>query len=94
MYDGQNYSGGDGSSFEQAIKVLVDDPEAGVAAEYAYLSQHFAGYDLLSQALADQDDRKFDVFRIVYAGMEKEVIFDISGFFGKGFDDFIANLLK
>lgn len=68
----------EGSSPEKAI--IVDS----VDAEYNWLNKHYPGYSLIMQRLAEHDGKACDVMDIITAeGVEKEVYFDISGFFGK-----------
>ena len=97
MYEQSNYSGGDGSSFEQAIRIELDDSDRGVEAEYEYLAFRFDGhYEHISQALVENGEFKYDVHQIVLPGgrNEEKIYFDITRFFGKGLEDFLDDFLK
>jgi hypothetical protein len=82
------YGGGDGSSCEARVLIHgAADGEAGVAAEYAWLKQKYPGHQVERQALGQCEQRPADVITIRTAdGKELTVTFDISEFFGKGFD--------
>ena len=68
----------DASSFEKAIAV------PSVAAEYAWLREHYPGYKRKGQALTFQDKKPYDILTVELAdGTEKKFYFDISSFFGK-----------
>ncbi len=67
----------DGSSFEKAIVA------ESVDAEYAWLAENYPGYIMQMQGLREDNGKAYDVLSIQTAeGAEKEVYFDISGFFG------------
>jgi hypothetical protein len=74
----------DGSSFEKAIIITETNEEAGDAAEYKWLSEHYPGYLMGSQTLAEHEKRPYDILSFkTAAGVSKEIYFDISNFFGK-----------
>ncbi len=79
------YSGGDGSSYAQAIVIKgAKDEEAGVAAERAWLEQRYPGFDKGRQSLMSSDGKNFDLIEFTTAsGEHRSVYFDISDFFGK-----------
>ena len=57
---------------------------AGISAEYAWLKEHYPGYESLGQALLQDGKKPYDRIKIrTSSGQEKEVYFDISHFFGK-----------
>jgi hypothetical protein len=72
-------SGGrDGSSFQKAIIV------GSVRAEYLYIDRTWAGSDILSQVVTENEGKHYDVVTIkTKAGMEKDIYFDISKFYRK-----------
>lgn len=68
----------DGSSFEKAIVV------PSVAAEYAWLREHYPGYKRKGQSLTFKDKKPYDILTVELAdGTERKFYFDISSFFGK-----------
>ena len=79
------YKGGSGSSKEQAIIIIGAESELeGVDAEYDYLDSNFGEYEFLSQEFIGETDKQFDLLRIKLPDcMEREVWFDISGFYGR-----------
>ena len=75
---------GDGSSCDQAVVIHADNESEGVRAEYAWLEQHYPGYQRKSQALIQCGERPADQLSIVTADGESiDVYFDISEYFGK-----------
>jgi hypothetical protein len=79
------FRGGDGSDCAAAVQIVgAPDERAGVAAEHAWLTEHYPGYSLVKQTLTDCADRPADRMTIQTAeGVRRDVHFDISGFFGK-----------
>jgi len=74
----------DGSSFEKAIVITEKGETAGVAAEYKWLRANYPGYKSRMQSLRNYNGKPYDVIAITTAGgTDKDVYFDISGFFGK-----------
>lgn len=70
--------GRDGSSFQKAVIV------GSVRAEYKYIDRTFAGSNILSQVVKENDGRPYDVVTIKQGnGQEKNVYFDISKFYRK-----------
>jgi hypothetical protein len=86
-YDAANYGGGDGSSFEEAVKILLKSTGKGISAEKAYLNHRFGeypGWEQTAQILSNQGDKVYDVIHIRIEGvLKEEVFFDITDFFGK-----------
>lgn len=77
-------SGGDGSSFENAIVINATSESKGVDAEYAWLKEHYAGYTNKGQKLSFNQKKPYDIINIeLKDGTKKAVYFDISSFFGK-----------
>jgi len=83
------YSGKDGSSIKNAIKILgARDEIEGIRAEYQWLAEKFGeqgkGFTLEMQSLVDDGRRKYDRMDIMLAdGTRKTIYFDITDFFGK-----------
>jgi len=79
-------SGGDGSSFENAIIISDCDNIEGVDQEYNEVQKRFGNYKLIRQSLLNQEGRMFDKLELeLEDGRIIEVYFDITDFFGKGF---------
>ena len=79
-----NYSGGDGSSLEQAVVIKgAKDEEAGVAAERTWMEQRYPGFHKGQQALLGAGGKHYDEIRITTREGHKTVYFDITDFFGK-----------
>jgi hypothetical protein len=80
-------SGGDGFSFEEAIKISECDNIEGVEQEYVEVRKRFSKYQLIRQSLQDKDGKMYDVLQLkLEDGREITFYFDISDFFGKGFE--------
>ena len=72
----------DGSSPEKAI-VVTD-----VGAEYAWLREHYSGFDRATQSVSEIDGKFFDVHVLIKdEGDERTVYFDISEFYGESPDN-------
>jgi hypothetical protein len=81
-----SYAGGDGSSVENAIRIVgAADEDVGVRSEYIWLAQHYPGYQRRSQALLqDGNGHYYDLLEVTLANGEKcSFYFDITEFFGK-----------
>lgn len=79
------YSGGDGTSMENAVVIQAANESAGVQAEYRWLDLHFPGYKNQDQSLLNGKGGKvYDVINFTMPdGSKHSVYFDISGYFGK-----------
>ena len=79
------YSGGDGSSYQQAVVIKgAEDEKAGIAAERAWLEQRYPGFQKGRQSLVHSGGRLYDLIEFTTAdGQKKSVYFDITDFFGK-----------
>jgi hypothetical protein len=74
----------DGSSAEKAVVIREKNETDGVAAEYTWVRKRYPGCQNKSQALTSINGKSYDVLKIVTVdGVEKDVYFDISKFFGK-----------
>ena len=79
------YSGGDGSSNEQAVIIRgARDTEAGIAAENAWIQQRYPGARKTMAALESIGRKQYDVIEFTTAdGQTRSIYFDITDFFGK-----------
>jgi len=80
------FEGGDGSSCEEAVVILGAQTDFGsIAAEYAWLAEHYPGYTLVRQALLECDGRfHADMLTIRTArGAVIDVYFNIEESFDK-----------
>jgi hypothetical protein len=83
------FEGGDGKTIENSIIIEANNEEAGVAAEYAYISKNYAqkkvDWTLKSQSTANQNAKIYDVmsFQLTKNNEEITLYFDITGFYGK-----------
>lgn len=87
-YKKVEFSGGDGSSFENAVKLCTKSKEKGVQAEYQYLDKVSIekGMDgkLGDQMLNIHNNIAYDVISVFWEdGTEQTFYFDISEFYGK-----------
>ncbi len=80
-------SGGDGFSFKEAIIISDCDNIEGVEQEYVEVRKRFSKYKLIRQSLQDKSGRMYDVLELkLEDGREITFYFDITDFFGKGFE--------
>lgn len=83
------YSGGSGTSKEDAIVITAEPPFLGVTAEYDYIEskygQNGVDYTLESQFLLnDPNGTHYDLFIIkLKDGATVDLYFDITSFFGR-----------
>lgn len=76
----------DGSSFDKAIIITETSDLAGTTAEYTWLKKYYPGYKMIKQSLVNHDKKPFDILNIrTKEGTEKDIYFDISSSYGKGF---------
>jgi len=74
----------DGSSYEKAILINEKTETEGVRAEYAWLEKNYPGYKFIMQSLLEHNRKPYDDIQIrTVEGVEKDIYFDISKFFGK-----------
>lgn len=78
-------SGGDGTSIERAI--VLSDPrteDEGIQAENAIIRYFYPGWRKSGQGLASgPDQHPIDIITIEKNGKQREIYFDIAGFFGR-----------
>ena len=79
-------SGGDGSSIDNAIVISQCSNMEGVKQEYIEARERFGDYKLIRQSLLNIEGKIYDLLLLDINGKEVEVYFDISDFFGKGFE--------
>ncbi len=80
-------SGGDGFSFKKAIIISDCDNIEGVEQEYIEVRKRFGNYQLIRQSLQENNGKTFDVLELkLENGREITFYFDITDFFGKGFE--------
>lgn len=77
-------SSNDGSSYENAIVINEKNESAGVAAEYAWIRINYPESKTKGQSLNFYNNKSYDIITILTSdGVEKELYFDISKFYGK-----------
>jgi hypothetical protein len=87
-----SYAGGDGSSLEKAIVIKAPDEVSGLNAEQTYISNHYGRYQQVTQGLSLMKGRRFDMITFKTSdGKEHTLYFDITGFYGKGFEPSKSN---
>ena len=79
-------SGGDGSSIENAIVISDCDNSEGIRQEYIEVQKRFGSYKLIQQSLLNIEKQMYDKLELEIEGETKEVFFNITDFFGKGFE--------
>lgn len=73
----------DGSSLERAVPILESTEAAGVAAERAWLAEHYPGARKLLGGLQADQGQHYDVVKLrLPDGSETTVYFDITAYFG------------
>ena len=89
-------SGGDGSSFENAIIISDCDHMQGIEQEYSEVRKRFGNYSLIRQILMEYNNRKIDKLELrLEDGQLIEVYFDITEFLVKVLNfDFLNNFIK
>ena len=82
---GFTYTGGDGSTIDQAVVIKgATDEETGVKAEYTWLRQKYPGYHRGGQSLMGKQGRHYDKIEFTTVdGHSLSTYFDITDFFGK-----------
>ncbi len=79
-----SYSGGDGSSVENAVVIMADTEEEGVRLENEWIFARYGEFRKTGVGLATVEHRKYDSIRVELPDhTEKEIFFDITSFFGK-----------
>jgi hypothetical protein len=79
-------TGGNGSSFDDAIIISDCSHLEGIDQEYIVLKQRFGNYKLIKQSLIEESGKVYDFLEIqLEDGSKVEVYFEITDFFGIGF---------
>ncbi|MGB5912125.1 MAG: hypothetical protein WBH31_13110 [Promethearchaeia archaeon] len=79
-------TGGNGSSFDDAIIISDCSHFEGIDQEYIVLKQRFGIYKLIKQSLIEESGKVYDLIEIqLEDGSKVEVYFEITDFFGIGF---------
>lgn len=73
-----------GSSFSNAIAILVTNERAGLDEEYKWLTSNFPGYALIRRRHVERSSKHYDIVRIkTRQGQIKDIYFDSTRFWGK-----------
>jgi len=79
-----SFSGGDGTSLEQAVVVNAPTERVGIAALYGWIGRRYPGSTAAGQNTVIRNGRFYDAIDIVTASKERRTFyFDITQFFGK-----------
>jgi len=77
-------SGGDGSSYENAIVISDCNNQEGVKQEYMEVRKRCGEYRLIRQVLLENEGKMYDKLELELRNGEKiDLYFDITDFFGK-----------
>ena len=79
-------TGGDGSTIEKAIVISDCTDIEGVDQEYILLKSIFGQFKTIQQTLLNENNKMYDKLEIDVEGERIVVFFDITDFFGKGFE--------
>ena len=79
-------TGGDGSSIENAIVISDCNNSEGIRQEYIEVQKRFGNYKMIQQSQLNVENRMYDKLELEIKDEKIEVFFDITDFFGKGFD--------
>lgn len=73
-----------GTSIETAVIIHSDDTRKGIHAENEWLQKYYPNYQKIGQQLVQNKNGIYDKITIVSSnGIQKEIYFEISQFFGK-----------
>jgi hypothetical protein len=85
------FEGGEGLSEEAAVKILGAANELeGIQAEHFYIARTHPGWRLRRQHLVHHNKRSFDAIEYDTPDGPRTMWFDITDFFGKGFDELLG----
>jgi hypothetical protein len=77
-------SGGDGSSFANAIVVKAATDHAGVNAQHDYIAKHFGKWRTIGVKSVEHSKRLFDIMTFTTTDGKKHTLyFDITRYYGK-----------
>ena len=73
-----------GTSFSDAVVIMVQNERAGLDEEYKWLSINYPGYSLIRRTHMARSSRHYDIVRIkTKQGHLKDIYFDSTRFWGK-----------
>lgn len=73
-----------GTSFTNAIVIMVETERAGLNEEYKWLANNYPGYALVRRTHVERSARHYDIIRIkTKQGQLKDIYFDSTRFWGK-----------
>jgi hypothetical protein len=79
-------TGGDGSSIKNAIVISDCNNSDGIRQEYIEVQSRFGNYKLIQQSLLNVENQMYDKLELEIEGEKIELFFNITDFFGKGFE--------
>ena len=79
-----SFSGGDGSSIENAVIIKAPNNFIGVKAEYDWIKKNHPGWKLVTQSVVNKKGKLYDKMDFqTPEGQAVTLYFDITDFFGK-----------
>lgn len=73
-----------GTSFSNAVVIMVESEREGLNEEYKWLANNFPGYGLIRKTHVKRSSRHYDIIRIkTQQGQLKDIYFDSTRFWGK-----------
>jgi hypothetical protein len=73
-----------GTSFSNAVVIMVETESAGLKEEYKWLSNNYPGYGLIKKTHVTRSSKHYDIMRIkTRDGHLKTIYFDTTHFWGK-----------
>jgi hypothetical protein len=73
-----------GTSFSNAVVIMVGSEKAGLSEEYKWLSNNYLGYALIRKTHVERASKHYDIIRIkTQRGHVKDIYFDSTRFWGK-----------
>ncbi|HKZ66413.1 MAG TPA: hypothetical protein VJ111_08670 [Chitinophagaceae bacterium] len=73
-----------GTSFSNAVVIMLENERAGLDEEYKWLANNFPGYALIRRTHVKRSSRHYDIVRIkTKQGQVKDIYFDSTRFWGK-----------
>ncbi len=73
-----------GTSFSNAVVIMVEKETAGLNEEYKWLANNYPGYGLVKRTHVKREAKHYDIVRIkTPKGQLKDIYFDSTRFWGK-----------
>ena len=73
-----------GTSFSNAVILMVENESAGLSEEYKWLANNYPGYGLIRRTHVKKSPKHYDIIRIkTRQGHVKDIYFDSTRFWGK-----------